>query len=70
MFPTLTAVPCDCCGQLLVDEVGLTIVCDAVRTYAAAAAAKAREEADAWQRALESNAAALGRIRAQGGVPA
>lgn len=44
MFPTLTRTRCDCCDQILVDEAGLMLVCDAIRLYHRALERKAAEQ--------------------------
>lgn len=48
LFPTLTKVRCDCCGEWFVDEVGLMVVEDAIREYHDELLAKARRDANAW----------------------
>ena len=51
IFPTLTRMRCECelcAGAEYVDEVGLMIVEDAVRTYARELRGKAREREDAF----------------------
>lgn len=67
MYPTLTEVPCDCCGETLIDPVGLVIVCDAVRAYRIGVENRQHDEAAAWREAHEKAAAAMEAARAARG---
>ncbi len=58
MFPRLTEHRCDCCGETLVDEVGLIAVCDAVRSFRDAIVEKAGRDESAWADAQAQIAAA------------
>jgi len=67
MFPSLTTVTCEssCChGETYLDEVGLVIVCDAVRAFDWALTHRAATEARKWEEAHERAAAALAAARA------
>lgn len=58
MFPALTETTCDCCGLTIVDEVALTAVCDAVRSYRDALVEKGERDRDAWAVAFAATDAA------------
>lgn len=58
MFPTLTRARCDCCDDTLVDEVGVTLVWDAVRAFRDERDAGARRDEQAWADAANAIAEA------------
>lgn len=54
----LTAVSCECCGQIEVDEVAHVLIEEAVILFARACEAKAESDAGAWAEAEAAVAAA------------
>lgn len=67
LFPTLTRVTCDCCGETFVDEAGLLMVEDAIVSFRDALVAKHEKDKAAWSDAFALADQALAEARGAGG---
>ena len=64
MFPNLTSSRCECCDETLVDNVGLVVVCDAVRAFNDELDLRREEREDALEEAGERHRRMLADIKA------